>query len=221
MKVNHDRIGEAARSARSPGRDYVELWISLARRNWGSLVVIPTDRDGSTSEIAGALADIGQRLSYGPVTAITMNSLEYGSALALADLQKHVERERRNWGSAARTVTVTSEPSPASPDADPIAEDSPSPNPSTAGSDHRASPGEGHPQSVDDAPKTEALVVMPPARVIISVPPVISEPLGLAAAEGADAIVLAVRMNQSRMTEVRRTIELVGRHRVTGCFLVL
>ena len=223
MKADDHRNGEIPRATRSAARDVLELWINLARRDWGSLVVIPADRDGSTAEIANTLADIGQRLSYGPVTAITVSSLEYGSALALADLQQHVERERRNWRRVPQDVTVVPDPGAGagevtSPDPDSSPSSGPAANPQP----------EPHPGGVQQEPepfaksgdRSEALVVVPPARLIISVPPVVTEPLGLTAAEEADAVVLAVRMNHSRMAEVKRTIQLVGRQRITGCFLV-
>lgn len=217
MKAGDYRDGEVPRPTRSAGRDVLELWINLARREWGSLVLIPADRDGSTADIANMLADIGQRLSYGPVTAITVSSLEYGSALALADLQQHVERERRARGRAPLTVTVPADPS-AKGDATSPADASPAP---VAGPP--PAPAAGPADSVpteEAAGRGEALVVVPPARLIISVPPVVTEPLGLTAAEEADVVVLAVRMYRSRMAEVRRTIQLVGRPRITGCFLV-
>ncbi len=215
MKVDDPRDGEVPRAARSARRDVLELWINLARREWGSLVVIPADRNGSTTDIANTLADIGQRLSYGPVTAITVSSLEYGSALALADLQQHVERERRSWTRPAPPVTVSFEGNAVG---EPIAGAASGPATSPP-----AGPSAGAPEAQtasDPAVRTEALVVVPPARLIISVPPVVTEPLGLAAAEEADAVVLAVRMNHSTMGDVRRTIQLVGRHRITGCFLM-
>jgi hypothetical protein len=220
LTADHERNGELPRTARNTGRDYLELWINLARRDWGSLVLLPADRDGSTAEIANALADIGQRLSYGPVTAITVSSLEYGSALALADLQQHVERERKGWGRNAQTVTVTPATSAAPSAPGPAVEVSPS-APSTPPAQNPGAPEQPRPDpaSGESAP-TEALVVVPPARLIISVPPVVTEPLGLAAVEGADAVVLAVRMHRSRMVDVRRTIALLGRNRVPGCFLV-
>jgi hypothetical protein len=193
-------------------REYLELWIHLARRSWGSLVILPADRDGSTAEIANALADIGQRLSYGPVTAITVSSLEYGSALALADLQQHLERERRRG-----SITAPEMP----PEERPVAEakaGSPTPAPSSpppsAAAEHPPEPPLAEPA------RTEALAKVPPARLIISIPPVLTEPLGLTATQQSDVVVLAVRMNRSRMDEVRRTLELVGRERVIGCFLV-
>lgn len=184
------------------GREYLELWISLSRRDWGSVVLIPADRDGSTAEMASALAEVGQRLSYDPVTAITVSSLEYGSALALADLQQHLDRDRRGRAHASAPVPTEIMAAVA------------------PGGAEKAEPGEQRDGQAGEVHRTEALLVLPPARVIISVPPVISEPLGLAAAQRADAVVLAVRMNRSRMAEVRRTIELVGRDHVMGCFIV-
>jgi len=221
VKADDHRNGDVPRAARSAGRDVLELWINLARRDWGSLVVIPADRGGSTADIANTLADIGQRLSYGPVTAITVSSLEYGSALALADLQQHVDRERRNWARPAPTVTVSPDGIPTDPGMPPVSAGPTSPpGPATS---PPAGPPFGSPDGqagADPGNRTEALVVVPPARLIISVPPVVTEPLGLAAAEEADAVLLAVRMNHSTMGDVKRTIQLVGRHRITGCFLM-
>jgi hypothetical protein len=191
-----------------PSREYLELWIHLSRRKWGSLVIIPADRDGSTAEIANALAEIGQRLSYGPVTAIAVSSLEFGSALALADLQQHLERERRAGGISAQEFPAEEQP--------PV-EDAPTTGAAPSG----AEPVVPSPEPVAfEPPKTEALAKVPPARLIISIPPVLTEPLGLTAAQESDAVVLAVRLNRSRMDEVRRTLQLVGRERVIGCFLV-
>ncbi|HVO20934.1 MAG TPA: hypothetical protein VMU15_16850 [Anaeromyxobacter sp.] len=218
MRADEKKNGEIPLQARmTGGRDYLELWINLARREWGSLVVIPADRDGSTADIANALADIGQRLSYGPVTAITVTSLEYGSALALADLQQHVERERQNFAQASPVVNVPAEPGP-SPEG--AAAQGASPAPGTPPTGAPSQDGAVPAQPAEGGNRSQSLVVAPPARLIISVPPVVTEPLGLAAAEEADAVVLAVRMNHSRMADVRRTIELVGRNQITGCFLV-
>jgi hypothetical protein len=198
--------GEVPRKTRVGSRnEYLELWINLARREWHSLVVIPADGHGSTADVAQALAEIGQRLSFGPVTALTLSALEYGSALALADLQQHIHREREKQ-------VVAAGPAAGEPAPDRAASPPPSPA-STPGPANGAADGNG-------ARKPDALMLVPPARLIISVPPVISEPLGLTAAAEADAIVLAVRMNHSRMAEVRRTIQLVGRDRIAGCFLV-
>jgi hypothetical protein len=209
VKADERAQREIPRSARPAGRDVLELWINLARRDWGSLVIIPADRNGSTAEIANTLADIGQRLSYGPVTAITVSTLEYGSALALADLQQHVERERRNWGRAPVSATA--------PEAE---AGSPLPGPTAPAAAAAPQPAPADAAVGEPGPRSEALVVIPPARLIISVPPVVAQPLGLAAAEEADAVILAVRMNRSTMGDVKRTVHLVGRHRITGCFLV-
>lgn len=165
---------------RLDGREFVELWLNLAQNDWTSILLVPAEPTGSTASIARSLAETGQRLSFYQVTAITLSALEFGSALALADLAQHAERERR------RTAPVVA------------------PAPAPAG----------------DAPTTEAMVVAPPARLIISIPSVIAEPLGLPAAHQADAVVVVVRVNQTLTADVKRTIELVGRERVAGCLLV-
>jgi hypothetical protein len=243
LKAKSDANGEFRSPISRGGHDYIELWITLARRQWGSLVIVPADPKGSTTEIANALADIGQRLSYGPVTAITVSALEPGSALALADLQEHLERERRNWGRMAAPVSTETQPAragagdarpaPAAPEEGNAASE-PKPPEGNAAPEGRAAPSEAvssGPAAAASGPQpndrpaspggqTQALAVIPPARIIISIPPVVTEPLGLAAVEKADAVVLAIRMNRSRMDDVSRTIRLVGRDRIAGCFLV-
>ncbi len=218
MDATHDPRGELPLRR---GREFLELWISLSRREWGSLVLIPADREGSTADIANALAEIGQRLSYEPVTAITVSSLEFGSALALADLQQHLDRER----SMHRGVRPSNGAAPAPVNGSAVGGSAPEPageprsEPGARGVDvGEAAPAE--PGIAPDGAPTEALAVVPSARLLISIPPVVSEPLGLAAAHKADAVVLAVRINRSRMAEVRRTIDLVGRDRVIGCLLL-
>ena len=57
-------------------------------------------------------------------------------------------------------------------------------------------------------------------KVIVAIQPVVSEPLGLAVTQAADVVVLCVEMGRTRLASARRTIELVGRERIAGCFLV-
>jgi hypothetical protein len=59
-----------------------------------------------------------------------------------------------------------------------------------------------------------------PERVIIAVQPVVVEPLGLAVTQAADAVILCIELGRTRLAAARRTIELVGRERIGGCFLV-
>lgn len=205
MSLDDDRRTRRSWTAKSASREYLELWTQLARREWNSIGIVPADPQGSTADIASALAEVGQRLSYTPVTAISLTSLEYGSALALADLQQHVARERRNGAVSAPAAdgAAASEKAPASGAAAPVDDGAPA---ATA-----PVPGE---------PRSGALVRIPTARLIISVPSVLTDPLGLTVLEQADALVLAVRLNRSRLAEVRRTLEMVGRERVIGCYLV-
>jgi hypothetical protein len=56
-------------------------------------------------------------------------------------------------------------------------------------------------------------------KVIIAIQPVVSEPLGLAVTQVADTVVLRVELGRTRLDAVRRTIELIGRERIAGCFL--
>jgi hypothetical protein len=60
----------------------------------------------------------------------------------------------------------------------------------------------------------------PPAgKVIVAIQPVVAEPLGLAVTQAADLVVVHVTMGVTRLSSARRTIDLVGRERIAGCFL--
>jgi hypothetical protein len=60
----------------------------------------------------------------------------------------------------------------------------------------------------------------PRARLVISIPSVIDVPLGLGVAQSADLVVLVVELGRSRIASVKKTLELVGRDRVAGCFVI-
>jgi hypothetical protein len=57
-------------------------------------------------------------------------------------------------------------------------------------------------------------------RLLIAIPSVITEPLGLAVTEVADGIVLCVQRGESKLRQAERTIELVGRDRVFGALML-
>jgi hypothetical protein len=173
-------------------RDYQELWFALAKRQWTSVVLVPADPGASAALVGKSLADIGTRLSEFPVTAISVSSVGYDSAFALADLQQHIERERRAAAERRPVVNVT-------PGAGADAEDA---------------------VEVDGAPAADALAPLPTARLVIAIPAVVSEPLGLAATQLADAIVLTVEIGRTKIADAQRTIDLIGRERIAGCFLV-
>ncbi|HET6437714.1 MAG TPA: hypothetical protein VFG59_06620 [Anaeromyxobacter sp.] len=182
-KQSHDQ------SLEGPGadaRDVLELWMSLSRWEWKSLVLVPADAESSAAPLARLLANVAQHLSFGPVTAISVDRLEYGSALALADLQQHLDAQRTAVG--------------------PVVEARPA--------------VEGDPVVVPEGPQTEAIMRLPPARLIISIPPVVREPLGIPAAREADAVIVCLRLGWSRLPDVRRTVELIGREKITGTVLL-
>jgi hypothetical protein len=195
-----------------PGEtQYQHLWFALARRDWASLVMVPADQGESTDEVALRLAEVGKQLSGGPVTAITVKSLAYGTAVALADLPSFVDRARQS-------------PSAVSP----IFEMPPSEL------DHRDQAGEWTPaggsgeepirndQAMQTVPSQGegGSMVASGARLIISIPPVVAEPLGLATAHNADLVVVCLELGRTRLASARRTLDLIGRDRVAGCFLI-
>jgi hypothetical protein len=180
--------------------ELVELWFRLAPRSWTSLALVPADPGGTTSELALSLTEVGKRVDDVTVTAITMDTLDAFSARALGELQRAAEREGTHAPPQGRTVDV--EAGPSIFDAGHDADDGPAP-------------------PVHRGPAPRATLVLPTAgRVVIAIPSVIEEPLGLAVTQAASLVVIAVVLARTRLASVRRTIELVGRERVAGCVLV-
>ena len=60
----------------------------------------------------------------------------------------------------------------------------------------------------------------PASKLVIAIPSVLSEPLGLVVAKAADAVVLCIEKGRTTMPEAHRTIELIGRDRIAGCLYV-
>lgn len=56
-----------------------------------------------------------------------------------------------------------------------------------------------------------------PIEVIVAIPPVTAEPLGLAVAQAVDAVVLCFGLGRTTIDAAREAIELVGRDRIVGC----
>jgi len=57
-------------------------------------------------------------------------------------------------------------------------------------------------------------------QLVLGVPSVISEPLSLAVAHAADAVILTAELNRTQVKDVKRSIEMIGRERIIGCCLV-
>lgn len=57
-------------------------------------------------------------------------------------------------------------------------------------------------------------------KTIVSIPAVTRDPLGVAVAQAADAVVVTLALGRTRVADARRTIELIGRERIVGCFVV-
>ena len=171
----------------SPGKEYQELWFSIARLHWASVVLVPCDRGGSAAEVATSLAMVGTQLRATPVTAIVAKHVDYASARALAELQPRLHGAPA-WPPAveidARPVSAASE----------------------TGS------REGH--------VPNATLMAPIGRAVIAIPSVMDEPLGVAVAQAADAVVLCIELGRTRVPSARRTIELIGGERVLGTVLV-
>jgi hypothetical protein len=156
-------VGEIPPAAPDPhdpaDRVHQALWFTIARKPWGSVVLVPADEGLSTAAIAMGIADVGRRLRNAPVTAMVADEFDYAFAAQLA------------------------------------------PRVAAAGAAARAGDGA-------------------PSRVIVSIPPVTVDPLGVAVAQAADATILCIAMGRSRVAAVQRTIQLIGRDCIAGCFLI-
>jgi hypothetical protein len=57
-------------------------------------------------------------------------------------------------------------------------------------------------------------------RVILALPPLSAEPLGVTVAQGVDAVVLVLCVGRTELAAAHQAIDLVGRERIAGCLLV-
>lgn len=208
--------GAADAPATGFSHDLLDLWFALDRRSWSSLVLTPADAEGSTDELAEALAEAGQALSEHPVSALTFKVLTPDSVRALAALVEHigVRNQAPGWPSAPaaplkRLVSPGPSGEPNSPGAageEPVW---------TAG--FRTVEGDG---AGEAGLAGGERVVGPVGRLVIAIPSVLAQPLGIAIARAADAVVLAVDLGGTRMEEAARTARVIGRDHLVGACLV-
>lgn len=144
-----------------PGREAQELWLVLSRRTWRSVVLVPGDRGASaaTSAAAAALAEVGRRLRFAPVTALLADDLDYDAT-----------------GQLVRRIAALRAP--------------------------HAGPGAS------------------PEQLVLSIPAVAAQPLGVAVAREADAVVVCIELGRTSLASARKTVELIGLDRLAGCLLL-
>jgi hypothetical protein len=194
----------AAEAARSPnatalaptgtGRGLVELWFRIARWEWTSVAMVPADRGGSVRALAVSMAEAGKSVDATPVTAIAMATLDAFSARTLGELQRVAARE--GMRTPARTATLETAARVVG-----------------VGEDDEPSAGS------EVAPRAN-LALPSGGRVIVAIPSVLDEPLGLAVTQQASVVLVAIRLGKTPLADARGTIELIGRDRVSGCVLV-
>ena len=66
----------------------------------------------------------------------------------------------------------------------------------------------------------EPRTVAPGGHLLVAIQPVVEEPLGIAVAQAADAVVLCIEIGRTRLSAARRTIELIGRDRITAALVI-
>jgi hypothetical protein len=57
-------------------------------------------------------------------------------------------------------------------------------------------------------------------EIIIAVDPVVENPLGIAIAFAADAVLVTIELGVTDLASARKTIEMVGRERLLGCVVI-
>jgi hypothetical protein len=60
---------------------------------------------------------------------------------------------------------------------------------------------------------------LPKGKLIVSVPAVTGEPVTLAVAHTVDLVVLAIQVGKTKVRDIKRTIEQIGKDRIAGCIL--
>ena len=93
------------RTARHVGSDdhLQELWFTLARRSWKSLVLVPGDEGESAAAIAASLVSVGRRLRRGPVIFfIIADPIDYDSAARIM-----AALEAKEQGASEQATTPT------------------------------------------------------------------------------------------------------------------
>ena len=57
-------------------------------------------------------------------------------------------------------------------------------------------------------------------EIIIAVDPVVENPLGIAIAFAADAVLVTIELGVTDLASARKTIEMIGRERLLGCVVI-
>jgi hypothetical protein len=138
--------------------DCRELWGSLARRPWRSLLLLPVEDAAAAASVAASLGEAGRRMGGTPVEVrVVPGALDPDSA-----------------GKLVASV----------------------------------------------APEAPGRSGAKAERVVLALPPLSSEPLGVTVAQGVDAVVLVLCAGRTELAAAQQTIDLVGRERIAGCLLV-
>lgn len=80
-------MGESKADPTPPGaalRELQQMWLSLMRGSWSSIVVVPTDPDTSVSAVTGALVDVAQIHQLDPFQIIDAAGAAVGHGERLA-----------------------------------------------------------------------------------------------------------------------------------------
>lgn len=191
--------------------DLLELWFALTRRRWSTLVIVPAHPNGNVEELARGLASVGKSLSYYPVSVLNLRVVDPQSVRGLASIAGHLRLKDpvptlQFEGAPELRALAAHEEEPAR-------------------DRHGAGPRDRKRGAEPDADGAEDVIDLttgkaPVGQLVISLPSVLTEPLGIAVARAADAVVLAVEMGRTRLADARKTLEAIGRENVIGTCVV-
>lgn len=198
----------ARRAAADPAAlDLERLWFAmLRRRDWSSLAVVPADAATSVTTIARNLAAVGEHYlgrHVGFIIPADVSSVERLLS---------VKPPPRALGSRPvgdlEPVTAPAADRPAPPEA---VESAIARIVSRTWSSLPA-----HRSDLDDLAAAPAA----PARVVVALEPVVSNPFGIAIALAADAVLLCVTLGETRLDSAKQTVDAIGADRFIGCAVV-
>ena len=192
-------------------QEIYDLWFAISRREWSSLVIVPVNANGTGDELARSLASVGKHLSEYPVSALPLKMIGPASVRALAALVLHFRRDRPLPAVRAHVAEQMERI---------FERDAAKSNRNAAHKNIPLQPLRNRSPVDDDEDEGAAANQAPAGQLIISIPSILSEPVGIAVARAADAVVLAVELGHTRLADTRRTIEAIGRERILGTCLV-
>jgi hypothetical protein len=208
------RSAEAGTASRG-NSEIIDLWFALARFEWSCLVIVPAGSGSSAEKIARSLAEAGQHLSDLAISAVSVRVVGPASVRALLGLVSRVREGQSDAVWPPRIPNDVERLLAAYVDGE---DPSPAKEGRRGGQESRRRNGR-HAEDFDHGGERRSAAGAP-RRLIIAIPSVLTDPLGIAVARAADGVLLTIEMNRTRLADAARSAEAIGRERLVGACLV-